>query len=124
MLPAVTMTRTIFPSRTLPLTCERYVLRNGSPNRTRTIYIPEYMQTFETDPAKGVEGSYVLRTDISGSGRFEVAPGDSVVFDAVFQAYRKGENPVRTSPRSWLRAVRSYGRTSGTALCSKRPIRC
>ena len=45
--------------------------RNSSPNRTRTIYIPEYMQTFETDPAKGVEGSYVLRADISGSGRFE-----------------------------------------------------
>ena len=66
--PAVTMTRTIFPSRTLPLTSERYVLRNSSPNRTRTIYIPEYMQTFETDPAKGVEGSYVLRADISGSG--------------------------------------------------------
>ena len=106
--PAVTMTRTIFPSRTLPLTCERYVLRNGSPNRTRTIYIPEYMQTFETDPAKGVEGSYVLRTDISGSGRFEVAPGDSVVFDAVFQAYRKGENPRRPDVAAELAARRAF----------------
>ena len=106
--PAVTMTRTIFPSRTLPLTCERYVLRNSSPNRTRTIYIPEYMQTFETDPAKGVEGSYVLRADISGSGRFEVAPGDSVAFDAVFQAYRKGENPRRPDVAAELAARRAF----------------
>lgn len=106
--PAVTMTRTIFPSRTLPLTSERYVLRNSSPNRTRTIYIPEYMQTFETDPAKGVEGSYVLRADISGSGRFEVAPGDSVAFDAVFQAYRKGENPRRPDVAAELAARRAF----------------
>ena len=66
------------------------------------------MQTFETDPAKGVEGSYVLRTDISGSGRFEVAPGDSVVFDAVFQAYRKGENPRRPDVAAELAARRAF----------------
>lgn len=108
--PAVTMTRTIFPSRTLPLTCERYVLRNSSPNRTRTIYIPEYGQTFETDPAKGVEGGYVLRADILGSGRFEVAPGDSVVFDAVFQAHRKGENPRRPDVAAELAARRAFVR--------------
>lgn len=106
--PAVVMTRTIFPSRTLPLTCERYVLRNSSTWRTRTIYIPEHVQVLETDPAKGVEGGYVLRADISGSGRFEVAPGDSVVFDAVFQAYRKGENPLRPDVAAELAARRTF----------------
>lgn len=106
--PAVTMIRRIFPSRTLPLTCERYVLRNSSSWQTRTIHVPEYVQMFETDPTKGVEGSYLLRADIAGSGRFTVAPGDSVVFDAVFQAFRKGEGPKRPDVGAELTARRTF----------------
>ena len=48
-----------------------------------------------TDPAKGVTGSYVVRGDLAGSGTFTLAPADSLAFDAVFQAYRSGEEPLR-----------------------------
>lgn len=90
---AIEMTRLIFPSRTLPVTCERYVLRNIS-GRTRTVSVPEFTQSHKTDAGKGVTGSYIIRSDIRGSGLHRLVPGDSLVFDAVFQAYREGEVPL------------------------------
>lgn len=83
--PAIAMTRRIFPSRELPVLCERYVVRNIA-RRRLTVYVPEFSQRFETDPDKGVEGSYCVRADLAGSGRYSLAPGDSLCFDAVFQA--------------------------------------
>lgn len=87
------MTRTIFPSRTLPLMCERYTLRNVGA-KPLTVSVPEFSQVVTTDPAKGVTGSYVVRGDIAGSGTFTLAAGDSLAFDAVFQAYPGGGEPL------------------------------
>lgn len=92
-VPVVAMTRTIFPSRTLPLLGERYVLRNIG-ERTLTVYVPEFSQVVRTDPARGVTGSYVVRADLLGSGTFSLEPCDSLVVDAVFQACRSGEEPL------------------------------
>ena len=93
-VPVVEMTRAIFPSRSLPLMCEHYVLRNVG-RKPLAVYIPEFSQVVTTDPAKGVAGSYVVRGDLAGSGTFTLAPADSLAFDAVFQAYRSGEEPLR-----------------------------
>lgn len=93
-VPVVEMTRTIFPSRNLPLMCEHYVLRNVG-GKPLAVYIPEFSQAVTTDPAKGVTGSYVVRGDLAGSGTFMLVPADSLAFDAVFQAYRSGEEPLR-----------------------------
>ena len=92
-VPVVEMTRTIFPSRSLPLMCEHYVLRNVG-GKPLAVYIPEFSQVVTTDPAKGVTGSYVVRGDIAGSGTFTLAAGDSLAFDAVFQAYPGGGEPL------------------------------
>lgn len=92
--PVVEMTRTIFPSRTLPLMCERYVVRNIG-DRPLTVSVPEFSQVVTTDPAKGVTGSYVVRGDLAGSGTFTLAPDNSLTFDAVFQAYRSGGEPLK-----------------------------
>ena len=91
--PVVEMTRTIFPSRTLPLMCERYTLLNVGA-KPLTVSVPEFSQVVTTDPAKGVTGSYVVRGDIAGSGTFTLAAGDSLAFDAVFQAYPGGGEPL------------------------------
>ncbi len=93
-VPVVEMTRTIFPSRSLPLMCEHYVLRNVG-RKPLAVYIPEFSQVVTTDPAKGVAGSYVVRGDLAGSGTFMLVPADSLAFDAVFQAYRSDEEPLR-----------------------------
>lgn len=94
LTPAVQMKRTVFPSRELPLLCERYVLRNIG-DRPLSIVVPAFSQVAETDPAKGTTGSYIVRGDLLGCGSFTLAPADSLIFDAVFQAYRKGEKPIR-----------------------------
>ena len=93
-VPVVEMTRTIFRSRSLPLMCEHYVLRNVG-GKPLAVYIPEFSQVVTTDPAKGVAGSYVVRGDLAGSGTFMLVPADSLAFDAVFQAYRSDEEPLR-----------------------------
>lgn len=105
--PAIEMTRSIFPSRTLPLTCERYVLRNIS-RRTHAVYIPEFTQSHRTDAEKGVTGSYIIQSDITGSGLYRLGPGDSLVFDAVFQAYRDGGNALCPDVTAELAARRSF----------------
>ncbi|MDE6858538.1 MAG: hypothetical protein K2J33_07385, partial [Alistipes sp.] len=92
--PVVSMTRTVFPSPRLPLMCERYVVRNIS-QRPLELFIPEFSQSVETDPAKGLDGSYTVRADIGGSGTVRLEPADSVTFDVVFQAFRTGEEPLR-----------------------------
>lgn len=92
--PCIEMTRRIFPSRSLPLMCERYTLRNiGS--STLCVSVPELSQVVTTDPAGGVDGSYVIRCDIEGAGTRILNPSDSLCFDAVFQAYRaNNEEPL------------------------------
>ena len=73
--------------------CERYTLRNVGA-KPLTVSVPEFSQVVTTDPAKGVTGSYVVRGDIAGSGTFTLAAGDSLAFDAVFQAYPGGGEPL------------------------------
>ena len=92
--PCIEMTRRIFPSRTLPLMCERYTLRNIGTSPL-SISIPELSQVVTTDPAKGVDGAYVIRCDLTGAGTRSLQPADSLCFDVVFQACRATEEPLR-----------------------------
>ena len=108
-VPVLSMQRTIFPSRELPLMCERYVLHNIGA-KTLEITVPEFSQTIATDPEKGVEGSYRIRAELLGSGAFALEPSDSLVFDAVFQAYREDEKPLRPDIAAELAARRDFVR--------------
>ena len=86
--PVVEITYTGFPSTTLPMMCETYVVKNIT-GRTLTVSIPEFVQKVRTDPAKGVDGTYIIQAEIYGHGTYQVAPGASIEFSAAFQAYRE-----------------------------------
>ena len=90
LTPAIEMTRRIFPSTDKPLMGELYTMRNIT-QRAQIVYIPNYSQVFTTPADKGVTGSYIVRSDLTGTGTFTIQPGDSLTFGAVFQAYRVGE---------------------------------
>ncbi len=90
------VTRTIFPSTTLPMICERYIIRNTSDN-SLTVNIPEFSQISKTLPEKGVDGSYVVRADIFGEGTYTLKPQETLEFSAAFQAYR-ADGEKMTSP--------------------------
>ena len=91
--PSVELTRFIFPSVDKPLLGETYTLTNVS-ERDITVYVPEYSQIFKTREEKGVDGVYVVRADLEGTGTFVLKPGESVHFGAVFQAYRASDKPL------------------------------
>lgn len=92
--PVIEVTASIFPSTGLPMLCETYRIRNIS-GKTVTVNVPEFRQVANTLESKGVDGSYVVRGDIAGSGTFELGPQESLGFQAVFQAYRaNGEEMI------------------------------
>lgn len=90
--PSVRLERKIFPSVKEQMLVESYSITNISTNKI-IVYVPEFTQMFNTLPEKGVTGSYIVRSDITGSGTYVLAPKETVSFGALFQAYREGENP-------------------------------
>lgn len=86
--PAVEITYTGFPSTTLPMMCETYVVKNIT-NRSLTVSVPEFVQKIKTDPTKGVDGTYIIQAQIYGDGTYKLDPGKSIEFSAAFQAYRE-----------------------------------
>lgn len=85
--PVAEVSQTIFPSRNLPMVCEIYVLRNIS-DKPLTVSVPEFSQVVRTLAGEGLDGSYVIRADIFGSGTYVLAPRNEIRFHAAFQAYR------------------------------------
>lgn len=101
--PVLKMTRTIFPSRRMPMMCERYTLRNIT-QKPIAVSIPNFAQTAQTDPAKGVDGAYFIRTEIVNDGFFNLEPNAELTFDVICQAYRADEKPVKTDVEAELAA--------------------
>lgn len=89
---AVEVERIIFPSMDKPFMCERYVLKNLQDDEV-TVYIPEFKQNITTLPECGVDGSYLISASIQGAGTYKLKSGESLTFDAVFQACRLTEAP-------------------------------
>jgi hypothetical protein len=89
---AVEVERIIFPSMDKPIMCERYVLKNLQDDEVK-VYIPEFKQNISTLPECGVDGSYLISASIQGAGTYKLKSGESLTFDAVFQACRLTEAP-------------------------------
>lgn len=106
--PEIEMVRTIYPSTTLPLACERYVLRNMSSWRTHTVHIPAFTQILETDSARSVDGPFCLHASVDSPGTQMLAPGDSTVFHVIFQAYRKSQEPCHIDAGKELDARKAF----------------
>ena len=67
---------------------ETYEVKNIT-GRTLTVAVPEFVQKLKTDPAKGVDGTYIIQSEVYGSGTYKLEPGKSIEFGAAFQAYRE-----------------------------------
>ena len=120
LTPAIEMTRRIFPSTDKPLMGELYTMRNIT-QRAQTVYVPDYSQVFTTPADKGVTGSYIVRSDLTGTGTFTIQPGDSLTFGAVFQAYRVGETMVTVDLVDEFEARRAFLATMDGSLVLDTP---
>ena len=85
----IKMTRTIFPSTTLPAVYERFTLKNVTGDNL-LVTVPKFCQVASTDHYAGVDGTYLVRAEIDGDGTAWMAPGTERTFTVVYQAYRKG----------------------------------
>ena len=91
----IQMTRALFPSTTLPAVYERFKLRNVTGDNL-LVTVPQFCQTASTDRYAGVDGAYLVRAEIDGSGTAWMTPGSERTFTVTYQAYREGG--VVTSP--------------------------
>lgn len=92
----IELERTIFPSPTLPVLCEKYLLRNGG-DKPVTVNVPETRLVYTTDPATGVDGGYTMVLKTSGSGLRTLAPGEEILFGVTVQAYSAVQHEVNPS---------------------------
>ena len=105
--PVVEMTRIFFPSTTLPMLCERYIVKNIS-DRNITVTIPASRTVYQTDAALGVEGSYTIVADLQQDGLFTLKPNETCTFDAVVKAYQSSEQEVFPDVAREEQARRSF----------------
>lgn len=119
--PVIEVTTRIFPSTTLPMLCETYSVRNitGQPV---IVNIPEFKQVVKTPKDSGVDGAYVVRGDIFGSGTFVLEPQQTVDFQAAFQAYRdSGEKMTVPDVNDEYAARMSFVRSLDSSLVLETP---
>lgn len=119
--PVIEVTTSIFPSTTLPMLCETYRIRNitGQP---MVVNIPEFKQVVSTLEEKGVDGSYVVRGDIAGSGTYILKPHETLDFQAYFQAYKaKGGNMIVPDVAKEYAARMSFVRSLDSSLVLETP---
>lgn len=90
---AVEVTRVIFPSTTLPMLCERYVIKNIG-ERNIKVNVPEERSVYHTDPAAGTEGSYTLVSAVKNAGMVTLAPGEEYTFFASVQGWKNGQSEI------------------------------
>lgn len=101
--PAVEITRIFYPSTDKPLLGETYVVKNISSER-QTVLVPNERTVYQTDPQKGVDGSYTMIAKIQegDAGLFFLEPQETLTFSASVQAYKKGQselNPLMREER-------------------------
>lgn len=82
--------RSIFPSVDKAVLSERYRLTNTG-SEPLNIMIPSVRQQYTTDPAKGVDGAYIVVTTSSGDGAYTLPPGQNVDFSLSVQAYAEAK---------------------------------
>jgi hypothetical protein len=75
----IDLTRTLFPSTTLPAFCEKYELKNIG-QKQLTLEIPDVNIQNTTDPDAGVDGSYRVVTGSVNHGVFQLKPGETARF--------------------------------------------
>lgn len=90
----VELTRIIFPAVAKPAIYEKYILRNTG-SSPLTVEVPESRAVVNTDPEKGVDGSYKLVSEIIGAATKQLQPKEELVFYAAITGYKNGEAALK-----------------------------
>lgn len=88
------LTRIIFPAVAKPAVYEKYILQNTG-SSPLTVEVPESRAVINTDPEKGVDGSYKLVSEIIGAATKQLQPKEELVFYAAITGYKNGEAELK-----------------------------
>lgn len=102
----VALTRIIFPSVASPAVYEKYILKNTGESPV-AVEVPVSRSVIDTDPGKGVDGSYKLVSEIIGATAKQLQPNEELVFYAVITGYKKGEAELKPDVEKELQARKS-----------------
>ena len=83
----------IYPSTERPVLFEHFTVRNVGQSPVR-LEIARLHDEIVTDPAKGVQGAYVLASDTDKAGIYKLEGGRQVTFNLVMQGYVKDFGPL------------------------------
>lgn len=102
----VALTRIIFPSVARPAVYEKYILKNTGESPVAE-EVPVSRSVIDTDPGKGVDGSYKLVSEIIGATAKQLQPNEELVFYAAITGYKKGETELKPDVEKELQARKS-----------------
>lgn len=88
------LTRIIFPAVAKPAVYEKYILRNTG-SSPLMVEVPESRAVINTDPEKGVNGSYKLVSEVIGAATKQLQPKEELVFYAAVTGYKNGEAELK-----------------------------
>ncbi len=83
----IALTRLLYPSTKSPYYCEEYILTNKTETPVM-IRIPEWQMKYTTLEKAGVDGAYRIEARLSANGSFEVKPGETLEFYAIFSGQK------------------------------------
>lgn len=87
---AIHLTSIFYPSATEPYYIEEYKFKNNSPN-TITLRIPDWRLSYTSPEEIGIDGAYRMEATLSKSGSYELNPGDTLDFYALFSAEKMSD---------------------------------
>lgn len=90
----VELQRILFPSVDKPAFCEKYILTNTGKTDI-AVEIPASRSVIQTDPVKGVDGSYKLIASIRGETARVLKAGETVSFSAFFAGYKSNQAEIQ-----------------------------
>ena len=90
---SIEVCRRIFPTMGAPAMAELYTVSNIG-TLPFNLLIPKISQSYATDAARGVQGSYTVTAETYGDGSFNLNPGESVDFSLVIKAYPGKDDSV------------------------------
>lgn len=87
---AIHLTSIFYPSATEPYYIEEYKFKNNSPN-TITLRIPDWRLSYTSPEEIGIDSAYRMEATLSKSGSYELNPGDTLDFYALFSAEKMSD---------------------------------
>ena len=119
----IALTRTLFPSTSYPVFCEKYELENVT-DRSLTVEFPSNSLSYRTDEARGVEGSYTLTATLSSpakEGVCQLKAGEKACFQVLYAGYKKNDWELALDVEKELMARREFLRQVQSNLVLETP---